>query len=261
MSQLLRSYFFSDLHLFARRSSASTITPQIYRAADQAHTIILGGDIFDFHWSTWPTLERSIDESIGWLEELVDRFPHCNFHFLLGNHDSHPKFVAELDRLAFRKPRLNWQPYLLRIMNCVFLHGDIVDCEPTHDDLCARRKLGEDRSPPSRSRHWLYDVIVHARLHRAAVNLAVRQATVLKKLTLYLEVQGLDASQGVEHVYFGHTHRDVNGVELHGLTFHNGGASIKGLSFRIIETQLPRSQPCEAHVRPPASKTRNEVNP
>jgi UDP-2,3-diacylglucosamine hydrolase len=56
---------------------------------------------------------------------------------------------------------------------------------------------------------------------------------------MYLTDQGQDASHGVTDVYFGHTHRDVDGVKFGGLNFHNGGASIKGLSFRIIETKLP----------------------
>ena len=38
MAKTLRSYFLSDLHLFARRSSAPTITPKIHQAAKQAHT-------------------------------------------------------------------------------------------------------------------------------------------------------------------------------------------------------------------------------
>jgi hypothetical protein len=63
---------------------------------------------------------------------------------------------------------------------------------------------------------------------------------VLKKLSRYLADQGMDANHGVKYIYFGHTHRDVNGVEYQGMTFHNGGASIKGLTFRIIETQLQK---------------------
>jgi UDP-2,3-diacylglucosamine pyrophosphatase LpxH len=239
MQMLLRSYFLSDLHIFARRSSAADITPAIHRAASQAHTLVLGGDIFDFKWSTRASFEHSIADSIQWLDELILSHPKCSFYYVLGNHDAHPRFVTELDRLAFRQPRLNWQPFVLRIHRCVFLHGDVVDCEPNEDAIATRRRAVDDKPRPMRSRHWLYDVVVKARLHRMAVHFAVRPTAVLRKLSIYLSSQGLDASNGIRDVYFGHTHRDVDGVKYDGMTFHNGGASIKGLEFRIIETTLP----------------------
>jgi UDP-2,3-diacylglucosamine hydrolase len=242
MSTILRGHFLSDLHLLARRSSASSMEPRIRQAASQSHTMVLGGDIFDFKWSTFSSLESSIDSAITWLEELIVSNPQCSFHYVLGNHDAHPRFVSELDRLAFRQPRLQWQPYVLRIRECVFLHGDIVDCEPNHTILAERRKRHESKPSPKRHAHWLYDLVVHARLHRAAMHVAIRPKSILRKLTQYLTEEGLDKGHGVRDVYFGHTHRMVNAVQYAGLTFHNGGASIHGLPFRIIETRLPFQQ-------------------
>lgn len=242
MSANLRSFFLSDLHLFARRSQAHDFAARIHDSARRAHTLVLGGDIFDFKWSTRPSLEHSIADSISWLEELVNAHPQCAFYFLLGNHDAHPKFVSELDRLAFRLPRLEWQPYVLRLGSCVFLHGDIVDAEPNEFVLAERRKTRDHKRAPMRVSHLLYDAVVLTRMHRVAVHLAKSQNKVLRKLTHYLSAQGLDAANGVRDVYFGHTHRDVDGVKYGGLTFHNGGASIKGLSFRIIETRVPYGQ-------------------
>jgi len=54
---------------------------------------------------------------------------------------------------------------------------------------------------------------------------------VLKKLSQYLKGHGMEASSGVTDIYFGHTHREMDGVEYHGLRYHNGGASIKGIGF------------------------------
>jgi len=201
--------------------------------------MVLGGDIFDFKWSTRSSLEHSIADSIDWLEKLIVSHPNCEFYYVLGNHDAHPKFVAELDRLAFRQPRLSWHPFLVRLHQCVFLHGDVVDCEPSEDSIVSRRKAIDQKPRPVRSRHWLYDAVVRARLHRVAGQIAIRRSTVLKKISLYLSMQGLNAENGIRDVYFGHTHRDIDGVEYRSMTFHNGGASIKGLSFRIIETRLP----------------------
>jgi UDP-2,3-diacylglucosamine pyrophosphatase LpxH len=239
MTTILKGYFLSDLHLLARRSMASSVLPLIHDAASRSHTMILGGDIFDFKWSTMSSLDSSIDAAIVWLEELVVAHPRCSFYYLLGNHDSHPNFVAKLDKLAFGLPQLQWQPYVLRILDCVFLHGDIVDCAPNHTILQERRKLHESRPHPRRYAHMLYSLVVQARLHRAAMHIAIRPKGILRKLSRYLRNEGLDAEHGVRDVYFGHTHLVVDGVQYAGLTFHNGGASIRGLPFRIIETRLP----------------------
>lgn len=237
MSLPLRGHFLSDLHLFARRSAAMSmsISHRIREAASMSHTMVLGGDIFDFKWSTHPSLDRSVDAGIAWLEELIGTNPLCSFYYLLGNHDAHPRFVSKLDRLALRQPRLQWQPYILRIRESVFLHGDIVDCEPCHTILAERRKMQDAKPHPKQFSHLLYDLVVHARLHRVAMNLAIKQKHVLGSLSNYLKVERLDATHGVRDVYFGHTHRSVDAVQYAGLTFHNGGASIHGLPFRIIE--------------------------
>ena len=234
-----KALFLSDLHLLAKRSTAKELTPMILESAKQSHTMILGGDIFDFKWSTCPDLESSIARAMQWLETLVTDSPDCEFHYVLGNHDSHPGFVTELERFASRQSRLRWHRYELRIGQCVFLHGDIVDAHPCKSVMDKRRVRLDSKPRPAFYAHWLYDWVVHARLHRAAMHLAIRQHRVLSKLTQYLADEGLSVEDGVRHVYFGHTHRVVNGVLHRGLTFHNGGAAIRGLPFQIIETRLP----------------------
>ncbi len=260
MSLPLRGHFLSDLHLFARRSAAMSmsISHRIREAASLSHTLVLGGDIFDFKWSTHPSLERSIDAGISWLEELIVSCPLCSFYYLLGNHDAHPRFVSKLELLALRQPRLQWQPFVLRIRECVFLHGDIVDCEPSHTILAERRKEQDSKPHPKQYFHLLYDLVVQARLHRVVMNLAIKQKHVLRKLNQYLKLEQLDATHGVRHVYFGHTHRSVDAVQYAGLTFHNGGASIRGLPFRIIEIRpLPsRSRSLADSCNPRTDKRR-----
>jgi UDP-2,3-diacylglucosamine hydrolase len=238
----MRGYFLSDLHLFSKRSQGQAYLRQIRETANRAHTLVLGGDIFDFKWSTRPSLRHCIDEAIRWIDELLESRPNCAFYYLLGNHDAHPDFVSELDRLAFDRPRLVWQPYVLRLGRCVFLHGDVLDGDFQHEMVDARRRKHQDQPIPQAYRHWLYEAVVMARLHRLAVHVVKRQVTVLKTLSRYLAEQGYSASSGVTDVYFGHTHREMDGVVFKGLTFHNGGASIKGLGFRIIETRLELPQ-------------------
>lgn len=233
-----RGYFLSDLHLFSQRSQAESWMTEIHAAVGRAHTFVLGGDIFDFRWSRHRSLGHSINEAMEWLEHLVSLNDRCSFYYVLGNHDAHPTFVEELDGLCFRQPRLEWQPYSLRLGSCVFLHGDIVDGGQDHRDIELRRRRHEEKPAPAAYRHWLYDVIVKARVHRLVANLANPHDWVLEKLSRYLAEQGHDATHGVTDVYFGHTHREVHGLRYRDQTFHNGGAPIKGLSFRIVETRL-----------------------
>ncbi|MCU0719569.1 MAG: metallophosphoesterase [Pirellula sp.] len=233
------SYFLSDLHLFSSRSTAPAHESEIYKCAQQAHTIILGGDIFDFKWSRYSTLKASVCEAISWLEKLVASHQDCSFYYLLGNHDSHPEFVLELDRLAFKHPNLEWQPHLLRLGACVFLHGDVIDGGLDHQEIDARRRKHEDKPLPMAYRHWLYDAAVQAKLHCLVANVARRHSWVLKKIYRYLVEQGLSVETGIRDVYFGHTHRPLRSVEYRGLRFHNGGASIRGVTFHIIKTLLP----------------------
>lgn len=201
--------------------------------------MILGGDIFDFKWSTRASLEHSISDSVDWLETLIQRNPRCMFYYVLGNHDAHPQFVSALDRLAFQQPRLAWYPYYLRLNDCVFLHGDVVDCEPNEFSIDEKRRRGDAKPRPRKTKHWMYAAVVQARLHRVAVHFVARPSIVLKKLSIYLASQGMSAQSGIKDVYFGHTHRNVDGIHYQGVTYHNGGASIKGLPFRIVETKLP----------------------
>ncbi len=229
-----RAFFISDLHMYSSRSTAELQLDRLQELALQSQCIVLGGDIFDFKWSVHRSTERSIEHAIRWLEGLVDRAPHCRFVYLLGNHDAHPEFVAILDRLAFDRPMLEWQPHVKRIHNCAFLHGDILDLGFDHQMIDARRLRENQKTLPSNYRHWLYDRVVQMHLHRVIGQVARPHAWVLKKLAQYLGDNGLDAAHGITDVYFGHTHRELDGVLHQGMRFHNGGAAIRGIRFRIV---------------------------
>jgi UDP-2,3-diacylglucosamine pyrophosphatase LpxH len=231
---MLKAYFLSDLHWLSERSSAPSYMPSIHRAASQAHTMILGGDIFDFRWSHHASLQQSIDDSVRWLSDLIHAHSQCRFHYLLGNHDCHPDFVAALDRLSFAEPRLAWQPHWLRIDNCVFLHGDVLDGGLDHDELERSRRKMDDKKSPLPYRHWLYNVVVRSRIHRVVATVAKPHASVLKKLSRYLREQGQHSDQGISDVYFGHTHRAMESWEYDGMSFHNSGAFIKGIPHKIL---------------------------
>lgn len=231
-----RTIFVSDLHLYSRRSQAARHVPALHAAAAHSEQFVLGGDIFDFRWSTLSSTEETVRQAIRWLDELVASHPRCQFHFVLGNHDCNRRFVAALETYSATRPNLLVHPYVLRLGNRLFLHGDAVE----HPRMCALRlsqrrqrwARDERRSP---MRHVLYDLAVTARLHRLAGKVAHPRRRVVHRLLGYLQRIGQGPDQGIEQVYFGHTHDALEHYRYRGVTFHNPGAPMAGLKFRILE--------------------------
>lgn len=233
------SYFVSDLHMFSSRSQALRHQATIHTAADRADTFVLGGDIFDFRWSTLGSVENTVDKSIRWLDELVASHPRCDFHFVLGNHDFNRKFLTALDSYSLAASNLTCHHYYLRLGKSVFLHGDVAD----KANLCPtklrhRREhwlRDEVRSP---MRHMLYDLAVQANLHRVAGRVVHPRWRVAARIWQYLNYIDSGHAAGVEHVYFGHTHESLMNYEFGGLKFHNGGAPMRGLDFHLVDAEI-----------------------
>jgi UDP-2,3-diacylglucosamine hydrolase len=233
-----RTFFISDLHQFSRRSQAGRYLPALHAAAARASAFVLGGDIFDFRWSTFSTAEETARHAVRWLDDLVGSHPRCEFHFVQGNHDCNRRFISALETYSSSRPNLKLHPYYLRLGKSVFLHGDVAD----HPQMCQAR-LSKRREHWSRDetrsqvRHVLYDLAVSARLHRLAGKVAHPRRRVVHRILGYLDRIQHGPEAGVEHVYFGHTHDALDHYRYRGVTFHNPGAPIAGLSFRIVEAQ------------------------
>lgn len=235
----VNSYFVSDLHLFSRRSQADRYRDQLHATAREAEIFVLGGDIFDFRWSTLKSCQATIDAAIQWLEELVHPHPNCQFHFVLGNHDCNQKFVRRLDTLAATTPNLSWYDDYVRLGHSVFLHGDVADADMNQAMLALRRqKWHHDERRRGATANLLYDLVVNANLHKMVGQLANPQSRVAARIARYLEELGHGPKNGLRHIYFGHTHVAMSNFQFGGLMFHNGGAPIKGLEFRILKTDV-----------------------
>jgi UDP-2,3-diacylglucosamine hydrolase len=228
------SYFVSDLHLFSRRSVAAQHSDVIHAAAGNAATFVLGGDIFDFRWTTMASIEQTVDAAIEWLQELIEPRPDCDFHFLLGNHDNNRMFVQRLAELSRETANLSWHPYYVRLGESLFLHGDVVDRKTSPDKLARARSRSRHHKKRGATANLLYDLAVGARLHQVAATVVHPKRKVAKRILVYCRHIGHDASSGLRNVYFGHTHVAMLNYQYGGLFFHNGGAPIKGLPFRIV---------------------------
>jgi UDP-2,3-diacylglucosamine hydrolase len=233
------NYFLSDLHMFSRRSRAAAYEAMIQATADRADRFVLGGDIFDFRWSTLGGVENTVEQSIRWLDNLVGSHARCEFHFVLGNHDFNRKFLTALDSYCLAAPNLHVHHYLLQLGHSVFLHGDVAD-KPgmSAEKLKSRREHwlhDETRSP---LRHTLYDLAMKANLHRVAGKVVHPRWRVAARIYQYLNQVEAGPAAGTKQVYFGHTHEELANYHFGGLTFHNGGAPMSGQKFRIVEAEI-----------------------
>ena len=227
--------FLSDLHLLARRSTAARYMHAIRAAAARSTAFVLGGDIFDFRWATTRTPAEAVDWSVRWLYELVSQFPKCHFHYLLGNHDYHQPLMDRLAELDGTLENLSWHRYCLRLGDCVFLHGDVAERYVNAETLATVRSkwLHVGRSGPIRGR--LYDLLVGCRMHKALLWAVFPRRRVARRILTYLNDTGHGPEDGVRGVYFGHTHRAMADYRYGGLSFHNGGAAIRGMKFQILQ--------------------------
>lgn len=202
--------------------------------AQRADTFVLGGDIFDFRWTTLSSVDRTVDAAAHWLRELVESAPQCQFHMLLGNHDHHDCLMKQLRHLDAAHENLAWDPYFLRIGDSIFLHGDAADGKATHQGLIDARTRKPLHKKRGQTANLLYDAVVRTGAHRTLPVVAYPNRRTTKRLLRYLRDVGHGPETGIRHVYFGHTHRALDAYECEGVLFHNGGAPIRGVPFRIV---------------------------
>lgn len=233
--------FVADLHLFARRSSAMKHEEEIIQSARDSEICILGGDIFDFRWSTFPTEDETAHAAIEWLRMFDQATDHCTVHLLLGNHDDHPELLERLPFLEQELKTFEWSRYYYRLGDTLFLHGDVADRTMTAACLKTQR---DQFSHGSRTelQNRIYDVAIKAQLHRLAPPAVYPCKRVAKRIMNYMESIGHGKESGVKHVFFGHTHRPMDHYLFEGVHFHNGGAPIGGAPFRILKREIDLSK-------------------
>ena len=228
--------FVSDLHLLSQRSVADQHNTELRLAAKRSDVFVLGGDIFDFKWSKLATAKASFAYARKWVEDFVHPFPQVKFHYLLGNHDCCQPFVKELELIEKSVSNFQVNPNTLQIGTSVFLHGDVVHGPPTQAALETKRRKWALKSRKGPVKNALYDLVTATRIHRFLARTLNPSNKLASKLLMYLEATGHDVGS-INDVYFGHTHWNTE-FDFQGVRFHNGGAAIRGLSFRWIEFEI-----------------------
>lgn len=234
---MIRGTFVSDLHHFSSRSQTERYQQPILLAARESDLLVLGGDIFDFRWTTLGSVDRTIHEAITWLKQLHDANPSCRIVYVLGNHDYHESFIAALCELEAEVERFACERFFLRAGDCLFLHGDACDGFATPETLKAHREHW-DSAIRSRLKSEAYRLATRLRVHVPIVHAAHAHRKTTQEISRYLTNIGQDESSGVRRVFFGHTHRAVSGYKSGELTFYNGGAPMDGLRFELLRFEI-----------------------
>jgi UDP-2,3-diacylglucosamine hydrolase len=205
--------------------------PRLHQAAAEADLFVLNGDIFDFQWSVYPDLGESLACVESWIERLVSRHHHCQFVFLMGNHDSLPAYGHLLDALAERHDNLAWEPFHLKLGSKVFLHGDVGSSSHSPGALAAYRQRWHGR----RRRPWVH--AAYLACTRLGIPRLIHECTPVRRyatdVVAYLKAELGPCFAEVTDVYFGHSHKPVTDYQWQGLRFHNTGATIHGVRSRI----------------------------
>lgn len=222
-------FVISDLHIFARRSEIAKHFEEIEAAAKTSEFIVLNGDIFDFEWSTYYTINYTADEARSWLEKLANTNPQCQVYFIMGNHDSHSSFLERLKKISL--PNFQWSPTHFIIDDSLFLHGDL----PLSGQGVLERKNYEERAvSKSKTMSLIYDLVLRTHVQKIA-NLIYNKYTTAAKIHKAVVSSGLLASHDIKHIYFGHTHVPFNNFFYKGIYFHNTGSVVKNFKKNFIK--------------------------
>ena len=233
-----RGVFVSDLHLFSGRSVAESLGSEVQRRYSRANLLVLGGDIFDFKWSSM-TGAGTLLAAEHWLEGLLNQWDG-EVVYLAGNHDCLPQFMDVLREVESRNARFTWHDHQVQLGDAVFLHGDVLDAGQDVSKLGAYRDKFHTTSNQSKLSRQAYSAIVAMRIHRMAPKLRHRKIMTCLKLQRVLP-QLVDQPQGVRRVFYGHTHVAVHGGEVNGVKFYNPGAAIRHVEFHPVQFELALS--------------------
>ncbi len=227
--------FISDLHLLSPRSAMDLNPVWIAYQHSGGELLVLGGDIFDFRWSTLGSITASLAAAETWLRQLIDDWTG-RIVYLPGNHDSHPRFLQLLDLLQSEVSDFSWEPHVVRLGTTLCLHGDLHDAGSEAGLTKYRAQFHHEKMQPAFVQS-AYNVAVTAQIHRLIPWLRNRRGKVCNKLSRQL-MDMQSHTEGINSVVFGHTHHRLDGWEVAGVRFYNPGAALRYSAFQPVEFRV-----------------------
>lgn len=230
----------SDLHLFARRSQGAAHFESLRDELAEVDVLVLNGDIFDFRWSTLPEAV-TVAAALDWLRALVDRYPRCEIHFVLGNHDCLTTFRDEVVALNARMPRLHCHTNELCLGSALFLHGDCANGKMDAAGLRRRRARWETGRQSSDLAFSAYIAVDRLGITRRAHEWIFPRKRTVRRIAHYLDRALPGWRSQTRDCYFGHTHLPFVGYRYEGIAFHNTGSAVqvRGMGFNPMAFDLP----------------------
>ncbi|MEM7558357.1 MAG: metallophosphoesterase [Planctomycetota bacterium] len=222
--------FVSDLHLLSMRCDSQRAIADLHRYDSSAQCIVLGGDTFDFRWSTQGGCEETCNAAMRWLKGLLAATGKASIFFLLGNHDCLPEFEDRLRAFSENEPRFHLVPHVLLLDDCLFLHGDITHAG-SFSKLAEYRKKYHHHEPRSKWQHRWYDRAVRLRVPGLVSRTVCPTAATCRRLSEMIEEANLTEWSCVKSVFFGHTHVAANGYNVDSRQFFNPGSGIRFMKY------------------------------
>lgn len=227
--------FISDLHLLSPRSVFDLNPLWIVHQYSHSELLVLGGDIFDFRWSTLGSTKASLAAAEMWLRQLIDNWTG-RMIYLPGNHDSHPEFLQLLDSLQSETSAFSWEPHAVRLGTTLCLHGDLYDAGSEAGLMKYRAQFHHNKAQPALVQS-AYNAAVTAQVHRVIPWLRNRRDKVCRKLCHQLKDMQM-GTNGINTVIFGHTHHRIDGRDVADIRFYNPGAALRYSAFQPVEFRV-----------------------
>ena len=225
----------SDLHLFTRWTCVKKHISTIKNAAADAEFCVLNGDIFDFRWTTLPSIDDTMAEAANWLRSFAQSHPKCQLYYVMGNHDGFHFFADFLEREMQGLDNFHWHTSHVRIGNALFLHGDLVLHGRGRNPF--KRPLQHGIRKESSRMISLYHLMHKMRLQRMVAPL-MHKTWCVERFAQSFEAAHPNNTAGITDVYFGHTHCRFSGLQHKGYTFHNSGAVTHGFAWKLMHVPL-----------------------
>ncbi len=241
-SGMYRGLVLSDLHLYARRTHGWHLFASLHQHLRNCELLVLNGDTFDFQWTVLPNLAETVEAAARWLKNVAQRYPHCQIAVVLGNHDSHPRFINALGELASTTPNLEWHEHHLRVANALFLHGDCITRPGmgSYDLALYRHRWHSDRIKP-RNLATAYGWVDRSGVSHVLPRLVYPRRKTARRILGHLDRVAPGVTAGVRDIYFGHTHTPFRDFYYRGFWFHNTGSGLHHRHFNVLHFHTDRS--------------------
>ncbi|MDX1974318.1 MAG: metallophosphoesterase family protein [Rickettsiales bacterium] len=225
---LKQGIIISDLHLFgniSRFKVRGAPAKQLDDWLKDKDYCVLNGDIFELLYTS--STDNAIEYGIRWLKRLCEKYPQCEFHYVLGNHDAVDEFIHRVEELSRNDtsdpshaiPNLVFHKHRFKMGNMLCVHGDeYMHSTPTKRYEYSVSEAKKYNSANSLSQNQIQELFYptvkyYFRNPDAASKIVYTALSNNPKLNI----------QDYEHVVFGHTHVPFTNHSYQGIHFHNTG--------------------------------------